>query len=935
MSEDESESPAGPSDDEATLPLADGNALRSGSTGDDLRDETQYYSTSGKSINSSGEAELDRLGPYQLIEELARGGMGVVYRAFDTRLQRTVALKTILTGNLASGEEVQRFRIEAEASAKLDHPHIVPIYEVGQHDRTHFFVMKYLPGGNLADQLSAVREDPRRAAQLLLDVACAVEHAHQRGILHRDLKPQNIMLDEHGQPYVTDFGLAKFSQPTGPHESDSGLTRTGAILGTPSYMAPEQALGQIAVTTACDIYALGAILYESITGQRPYQGKSAMDTVLLVMRGELIPPRQVNPAVPAELALVCQKCLAKDPADRYSTAAELASDLQAFLNGEPISVAPPTWRGLLALWLRRHARVAASTAVTGMLFGAILSSSWWLALTNNPDLPYERLPSVQRLAMHRVVPEFVIRNAMLGSLVSMSMVGLVATLLGRQKDMASDLVVGLTVGLIMTMCVLPVAVCGPFQTFALPATMTDLDLLLSGSGRGTDVDATDMTERYPDMHAVAPRERRVILARKILEDLMSNLVITTAITVGVSLAICLSVSMSSTLLAGALWRRAERARDIIFPYVELSLPMSLFAILATLPLLGGLAGMSVTGFFGSLFNVVMDGRTVFVWLLAAMGTMLAATALAWRASSPRVRVASQACWITCFALGPLILGHNPDVYYNSAFDVKRHLPVNQLPVNEEPCLYWTDATNQQVVRCTLDGSQQAPVLVRLNRPRGLAIVGSSLFVSDYGFGQIVRRDLRTNKARVVIANAPGVRGIAIDAATGKVYWSDRDLKMVLRANLDGSQEEVLISEHLAYPYTIQLDPMEHWLFVEDHLAGAIFRARWDGSEMTRFADVSSTTENRPGGMALDIGGRAIYYKDAKGRRILRAALDGGETTVVLDQLVNPNGLCIDPVAGKIYWAESAIWRANLDGTNKQMVDGTQSSFIAGICIVHP
>jgi sugar lactone lactonase YvrE len=244
------------------------------------------------------------------------------------------------------------------------------------------------------------------------------------------------------------------------------------------------------------------------------------------------------------------------------------------------------------------------------------------------------------------------------------------------------------------------------------------------------------------------------------------------------------------------------------------------------------------------------------------------------------------------------------------------------------------------MRSDLDGNGPTRVLQGLNRPRGLAFHEGGLFFSDYGFGQIVRVNRSATSGTVLIPNALGVRGIAIDPAEKKLYWTDRDLRMVLRSNLDGSDEEVVISQHLAYPYSIQIDAVDKFVYVEDHLAGAIFRARFDGTELTRFADVSSTTQNRPGGLALDTIGRSLYYKDAGGRRILRAPLRGSLTQaqsheVVLDGLANPNGLTIDPVARQLYWAESAIWRANLDGTDKQQLPYTDSSFIAGIHVVYP
>src|SRR5262245_24909469 len=236
-------------------------------------------------------------GDYKLLKPLGRGGMGVVYRARQRSLNRLVALKMIRTGRFASVDELRRFHNEAEVVATLDHPHIVPIYEVGQHRRHHYFSMKLVPGGSLADRLDDYAADPRAAARLVATAARAVHHAHQRGILHRDLKPANILVDDHGQPHVTDFGLARRV------ETDSGLTQSGAVVGTPSYMAPEQTSGQRgAVTTAADVYGLGAILYALLTGQPPFHAEDVLATLTQVREREPEPPRGGNRKVDRDLA---------------------------------------------------------------------------------------------------------------------------------------------------------------------------------------------------------------------------------------------------------------------------------------------------------------------------------------------------------------------------------------------------------------------------------------------------------------------------------------------------------------------------------------------------------------------------------------------------------------------------------------------------------
>jgi WD40 repeat protein len=322
-------------------------------------------------------APLRSFGDYQLLDEIARGGMGVVYRARQIRLHRLVALKMILAGQLASPEEVQRFQREAEAIASLDHPGIVPIYEVGEHDGLHYFSMKLIEGGSLASRKLPM--PARRAAETLTSVARAVHHAHQRGILHRDLKPGNILLDRQGHPLVTDFGLAR------QVEGDTHATRTGGIVGTPSYMPPEQARSEKVLTTSVDVYSLGAILYELLTGRPPFRAETPLDTILQVLDCEPQPPRKLRPQMDSDLETICLKCLEKMPERRYSSAAALADELDRWIHGEPILARPVGGAERLWRWGRRNPGIAVSLAALflTLLIGILVSVSLAVVASTN------------------------------------------------------------------------------------------------------------------------------------------------------------------------------------------------------------------------------------------------------------------------------------------------------------------------------------------------------------------------------------------------------------------------------------------------------------------------------------------------------------------------------------------------------------------------
>jgi serine/threonine-protein kinase len=317
-----------------------------------------------------------RFGDYELLGELGRGGMGVVYRAKQARLDRLVALKTIRSGALASAAERERFRLEAEAAAHLDHPNIVTVFEVGEHADQVYFTMRLVEGESLAVRTRTV-DDPREAARLVAIVARAVHHAHQRGVLHRDLKPANVLLDADGQPHVTDFGLAKRL------EADGGATQSGTIVGTPSYMAPEQAAGTRGrLTAAADVYSLGAILYELVTGRPPFKAGTAVETVMQVLEREPTPPGRLHPGLPKALELICLKCLEKAPERRYQSALELAEDLERLLRGEEVEAERLGLVPRLRRWARREPKLAYGLAGLVAIEVLILVNAWANPKTN-------------------------------------------------------------------------------------------------------------------------------------------------------------------------------------------------------------------------------------------------------------------------------------------------------------------------------------------------------------------------------------------------------------------------------------------------------------------------------------------------------------------------------------------------------------------------
>jgi WD40 repeat protein/Tfp pilus assembly protein PilF len=318
---------------------------------------------------------------YQILAELGRGGMGVVYKARHHALQRIVALKMILGGGHAGGASLDRFRTEAEAIARLQHPNIVQIHEIGQHDGLPYFSLEFCDGGSLEKKLAGTPLPPREAAALVEKLARAMQAAHDKGVIHRDLKPANVLLAAEGTPKITDFGLAKKLDAEPGASPAAGLTQTGAVMGTPSYMAPEQAGGKSKeLRPSCDIYALGAILYECLTGRPPFRAATPLDTIMQVVSEEPVPPAQLNAGVPRDLETICLRCLEKEPQRRYASAHELALDLTRFLDGMPVQARAVTSWERCWKWVKRHPALAGvySLVVLVAAVGLIGCGMAWL-----------------------------------------------------------------------------------------------------------------------------------------------------------------------------------------------------------------------------------------------------------------------------------------------------------------------------------------------------------------------------------------------------------------------------------------------------------------------------------------------------------------------------------------------------------------------------
>ena len=534
------------------------------------------------SAEITGEQDANEFGTridgYELIDEIARGGMGIVFKARDQKLNRVIALKMILSGQFASDNDVRRFYQEAESAAALDHPGIVPIYEIGNSDGNHFFAMKLIEGGSLADIVEELQGDTRRAVELISKVARAVHYAHQRGILHRDLKPANILIDADGSPVVTDLGLAK------DVSGDSDLTHTGAIMGTPAYMPPEQASGEKQITTAADIYAIGAILYELLTGRTPHSGNSSLDVIRKVLDQEIERPREINAKVNRGLELICMHCLQRDPNARYSSAGALADDLESWLDGRPISVRPPSVGLAIGRMINQNLRSSVGAMILGLVIGGLFamqlseaeqlrSSNAWRARI------YEELPS-------EVAPVSWWMNRNISGLLllfALPCLGILNVLFVRPKAGTEALAIGLVSGLVMMITIYAIAI-GPMSVsyLALRPSYPDTELLSDmalGSEEEAKIAHRILLNKYPDLTRIKPGQHKRILAQKIRAD--GHLVTPSAVFAGLVMTLLCGLlpSVGGTMFAAQLLATRNRFGKIIIPYFWIAIPITIVCLI--------------------------------------------------------------------------------------------------------------------------------------------------------------------------------------------------------------------------------------------------------------------------------------------------------------------------------------------------------------------
>ncbi len=598
----------------------------------------------GESTEQIGESSsvgltLPSFGDFELLKEIARGGMGVVYLARDRRLGRTVAIKTILNGQFASPESKARFFAEASAAARLDHSGIVPVYEIGEVQGQPFFSMKYVSGGSLADHLPHYRANIRAGVELMSKVCRAVHHAHERGVLHRDLKPANILIDENGSPLVADLGLAKAV------DSESKITRSGAVMGTPGYMSPEQAAGGTDVTTAADVYALGAMLFELLTGQTPHQGRTVIETLMSVMNQDSPAARSVNPEADRQLELVCQKCLSHKVEDRYLSAKFLADDLENWLAGEPLSVSGPSMASVGVNWLKKNARAALGAAGVGIALGLMIGVMFALSSievermeTVYLEFPNERPVALSLYSWVNSVPRAWRTVSQFPLFALIAATGMVTYLVVRPKTRDVAIASGVLAGLFAAAMTFVTSLgWQPLTSVSVNEGARDIEMLSRAAWAETEsqreLARNAFHRRYPSLKDVHPSERSQLLASKILFDQIMG------IPVGLWIGLLLSVvviglpAMLGTILFGRLVDEVGMRWNAFGRYFECMPLLSVCIMLLLLYMFPPLA--------------ILPSVWARILLLSAMLATIWAAARGFRWY---LRILLHLCWLAAFVL---------------------------------------------------------------------------------------------------------------------------------------------------------------------------------------------------------------------------------------------------------------------------------------------
>ncbi|MBL8819979.1 MAG: serine/threonine protein kinase [Planctomyces sp.] len=609
-----------------------------------IHDEQIERTLIGESIELMEESgstglSLPSFGDFELLKEIARGGMGVVYLARDKRLGRVVAIKTILNGQFASPESRARFLAEASAAARLDHPGIVPVYEIGEVQGQPFFSMKYVSGGSLADHLPHYRTNLRAGVELMSKVCRAVHHAHERGVLHRDLKPANILIDEIGAPLVADLGLAKAV------DSENNITRSGAVMGTPGYMSPEQASGGTDVTTAADVYALGAMVFELLTGQPPHKGRTVVETLMSVIHEDTPTARSVNPEADRQLELVCQKCLSHKVEDRYLSAKFLADDLENWLAGEPLSVSAPSMASVGVNWLKKNARAALGSAGVGIILGLLIGVMFALTSidvermeTVYNEFPNERPVALSLYSWVNSVPR-AWRNVSQFPLFSLiAATGMVNYLVVRPKTRDVAIASGVLAGLFAAAMTFVTSLgWQPLASISVNEGAQDIEMLSRAAWAETEsqreLARNAFHRRYPSLKNVDSTERPQMLASKVLFDQ------TMGIPVGLWIGLLLSVvviglpAMIGTALFGRLVDEVGMRWNAFGRYFECMPLLSVCIMLMLLYMFPKLAILPP------------------VWArILVLSAMLATIWAAAKGVRWHLRILLHACWFAAFVL---------------------------------------------------------------------------------------------------------------------------------------------------------------------------------------------------------------------------------------------------------------------------------------------